>query len=148
MKVRPCINCYTITFDEKDAFLSPGIPIQLFKSQTSHNSDELVLNASPVCRFAIEDKFKQISNSSDKRWVVIDKTEPHYYRFFRLFPVEANDCVYLLLCFKSVRSSFGFDNAELLSIGNNQFFLKTPRNHKLLFNDKNIIIRNSDILIK
>ena len=148
MKVRPCINCYTITFDEKSTFLAPGIPTQLFKGQSSHETEELVLNASPICRFAIEDKFKQLSNSSNKRWVVIDKAEPHYYRFFRLFPVEANDCVYILLSCKSVRNSNGLDNAELLSIGNNQFFIKMPRNHKFLFNDKNIIIRNSDILIK
>lgn len=147
MKVRPCINCYTITFEEKNAYLVPGIPIQLFEDMITQDFKTLSLNASPICRFAIEDQFNHLDSSYEKYWLVVDEANNYYYRFFPNFPSEGNDYVYFLILGDLTNEKWDFSSSSYFIVEENQAFLKVPRKQSITFKNKNIFVSDFDVLI-
>ena len=138
MKKRICINCYTID----NSNISPGIPASLLNH--IHTSfDFIVLPQTPVCRFAVEDKFNEILSAADKHWLVnSEENELSYYRFFEK---KDDEVVYLLLYYedKNLLPKFLFNNAIvnepgkiLTKISYNRYF--SIGKHKIIVTDTTI----------
>lgn len=111
------INCFTISKSQ----LSPGIPVDMLQ-KFSTNFDYLALPPTPVCRFAVEDKFNKLDTKANKYWLVPSDTL-YYYRFFE---DKNNEYVYLLI---------HLDEKNPIS----KYFLK-KHSKNVLVNEKNTLL--------
>lgn len=133
------INCYTI---DKDYKITPGIPISMFK-HIHTELDRICLPQTPICRFAVEDKFCKLDSSSNKHWIVSTDENAYYYRFTTK---DDNNQVYLLILNDNLRKSPCFLSSD--NIENDDYLLtKISRNCRFKIEDINISVTDSDISI-
>ena len=142
MKNKTYINCYTISSNEKIVTLNPGIAPENFCDFPEQPT--LRLPESLGCRFAVEEKFKELDSSFQNRWLVLDKnSNENYYRFFNREASEADGCVYILFNYNYPEEMSRFMLSKAVTIEPKKALImlqRTDYNRTFVFKNKTICL--------
>ena len=144
---KTCINCYTITINNKQTILNPGINIKDFELIPLKSS--IVLQETPICRFAVEEQFKSLDRLCQSRWTVINKNhEKFFYRFFRDVTAEADNFIYLLLNYEDAKEMSRYLLSNAISIQRKKAIIRLKLEDYPLyfvFKNKNFTVSSSGV---
>jgi len=117
------INCYTIN-TRGHLEIHPGIPVEFFDFEVP-SIRKIVLKESPVCRYAVEERFKKYDPTSLFNWIVDSGNVKSYYRYHpqnfgytNSYNVKADVNLIILIRFDnpdSIPEPCFFENALLLT---------------------------------